>query len=346
MRHVGPVVMQLAPPHAHDLDPLEVLGGLEAGGQHDDVGRPLDALRADDAARRDVTDPPGDQLDVVADHRLVEVAADEGALAPERVVGSELGLELVVLDPVVDVAQGDLLQPIGHAVVGTEGDRVLEGPVDLVAVAPRGTSVAGEAALVLFTERLVRARQDPLGRALVHVDLYGDLGHLRDNLCRAGPRADHGDPLPRQVVLVLPAGRVEPRTLEGLEPSDVGHGRRGEGADSAHQHVSLVAVPVCTGQAPESAFFVPAGRRDPNVGAQVRADPETVGAVLEIPENLGLLRVGLRPVGLHGEGVGVQVRRHVARRPRVGVAAPGAAHAVGRLEEHEVAPAQPGQLDG
>src|SRR6202034_4822957 len=87
-------------------------------------------------------------------------------------------------------------------------------------------------------------------------------------------------------------------------------------------------------------------RRDARVRPQVRPDAEAVGAVLEVAEYLGLVGVGLGPVGLQGEGVGVEVRRHIAGGTGVGVGAPGATDALGGLEEHEVASAGLHELYG
>jgi len=47
-------------------------------------------------------------------------------------------------------------------------------------------------------------------------------GHLGCELDGAGPGADHRDPAPGEVVVAVPAGRVEYRTLEGIEAFEGG----------------------------------------------------------------------------------------------------------------------------
>ena len=239
---------------------------LKPGGQDDDVGGALAAVPSDDAGRRHVVDGLGDQLDVVPHHSLVEVAADQGALAPEGVVRGQLRLELLVRDPVVDVAQGDGLQPVGHAVVVAECDGVLEGPVELVAVATCRASAPGESALLVLTEWLVRTRQDPLGGALVHVDLDRGLRHLGDDLCRAGARSDNGDPFAPSSCSCSQRAEWNEGPPKESSPAMIGDRRYGEGPDGADEHVGLVGVSFGVGQAPAAAPLVPAGRRDPSVG--------------------------------------------------------------------------------
>ncbi len=304
------------------------------------------AVPRDHAARRDVVDPLGDEFHVVAEQRLVEVAAHQGALAAERIVRSELGLELLVGDPVVEVAARDRLEPGRGVAVGPEGNGVLVAPEDLLAVLGHGLGVAGEALLLLVAEHDVLAGQDPLGRALVHVDLRADLRQFGHDLRRAGPGADHRHPPARQVVPVLPARRVEGRAAKRVQPLDLGQRRRGEGADGAHQDVGLVEPACVVGHHPTAAPLVPAGRLDAHARAQMGSDGEAIGALLEVAQDLGLRGVRLGPVGLEGEGIGVEMRRHVAGRSGVRVEPPGPAHAVGRLEQNEVAPARLGQRDG
>ena len=296
----------------------------------------LPAVDRDDASLRDVVDPLGHQLHVVAHQRLVEVAADEGAFAPERIVGGEPGFQLRILDAIVDVAERQRLQPVGGVVVAAEGDGVLEGPIDLIAVLPGGPLAPGEALFVLVTERLVRAGQDPLRGALIHVDLLRHLGYLGNDLGRAGTRPDDGHLLATEIVLVLPARGVKAWTGEVLETLDVGVGRRRERPDGADQHVAGVGASLRIGQVPTMRRLVPSGCGDTRVGAEMRADPEPVGAILEVLQDLGLVRVGLRPVRLEGERIGVEVRGHVAGRPGVCVVPPRPADALRGLEDHEV----------
>ena len=166
-------------------------------------------------------------------------------------------------------------------------------------------------------------------------------------ICAAlAPVPIDGHPAVRQVVLVLPARRVEAGPGEGRQTLEVGHRRRREGPDGGDEHVGLAGAALGVGEPPAPCAGIPRRRRDARVRPQVGADAEAVGAVLEVAEDLGLVGVRLGPVGLQGEGIGVEVRGHVAGGAGVGVRPPGAADAVGRLEDHEVAPAGLDQLDG
>ena len=238
------------------------------------------------------------------------------------------------------------LEPGRAVVVDPEGDGVLEAPEDLLAVLGHGLGIAGEAVLLLVAEHDVLAGQDPLGRALIHVDPCAHLGQLGHDLGGTGPGADDRHPPAGQVVLVLPVRRVEGRAGKGAQPVELGHRRCGEGADGAHQDVGLVGAARVVGHHPAAPRLVPAGRLDAYAGAQMGPDAEAIGAILEVAEDLGLGGVRLRPVGLERERVRVEVRRDVAGRSRVGVDPPGPTHAVGGLEQDEVAATRLGQGDG
>ena len=67
---------------------------------------------------------------------------------------------------------------------------------------------------------------------------------------------------------------------------------------------------------------------------------------LEVGANLRAGGEGLRPVGIGLEGIGVEMRRHVAGDAGIGVLAPGAANAVGFLVDGVVGVTRLPQLDG
>ena len=67
--------------------------------------------------------------------------------------------------------------------------------------------------------------QDPRRRALEYHDVAGLLGDLGNELERAGAGADDGDALAAEIVLVLPARRMEGDACEAFAPGDVREAR-------------------------------------------------------------------------------------------------------------------------
>ena len=82
---------------------------------------------------------------------------------------------------------------------------------------------------------------------------------------------------------------------------------------------------------------------DRRVELDVRLEVEAAHQRLEVVEDLRLFGELAGPVGLRREREAVQVRGHVAGRPRIGVVAPGASDAVGLLVDREGL--DPGQLE-
>src|SRR5204862_5966468 len=114
--------------------------------------------------------------------------------------------------------------------------------------------------------------------------------------------ADHGHDLAGQVVLVLPARRVELWPLEVLEAGPVGVLRHVEELDSAHEDVALVGCAVVEPEAPDVAILVPGGGLDGYPKAKVGSEAELVDGLLQILLQLGLAGVGAGPLmGLEGE---------------------------------------------
>jgi hypothetical protein len=97
------------------------------------------------------------------------------------------------------------------------------------------------------------------------LDLGLDLG---DELDRRGARADRGDALAAQVVVVVPARRVEDLALEVGEAGDVGQLRLDQPADRGQEEVA-VQRPRARLEPPGARVLVPA--RVGELG--VEADP-------------------------------------------------------------------------
>ena len=96
---------------AADLLGDRQVGHVEAGGQHDRVGRALDAVPVDDRVRADLGDARGDQLGVGGGDGGEVVVADQDALAADRVVRRQRRAQLRVADLLAQVRPGQLLRP-------------------------------------------------------------------------------------------------------------------------------------------------------------------------------------------------------------------------------------------
>ena len=99
-----------------------LVGRVEAGGNDQAVDRALGAVGGHDAGRRDLADPVGDQVDVVAVERRVVVVGDQHPLAAETVVGRHLRTQRRVAD-----AAGDVPAAILSAGAARAGARVNAG---------------------------------------------------------------------------------------------------------------------------------------------------------------------------------------------------------------------------
>ena len=95
---------------------------------------------------------------------------------------------------------------------------------------------------------------------------------LRHELDRRGAGADHRDPLARQVDLVIPAGGVEERALELVEPGDVGDLRLGQRAVGGDQHRGAQPTPGRL-DPPALPLLVPLGIQDLAAEPQVGVRP-------------------------------------------------------------------------
>src|SRR4029077_2884187 len=110
----------------------------------------------------------------------------------------------------------------------------------------------------------------------------GDLGH---ELERARARADHGDSLAREVVLVLPLGGMEGRPGERLASGDVGQARAVELNDRADDRVwgeRLLAIVDPDAQHPARSGAIPARRQHLGAEADALAHAVPVRAPFEV----------------------------------------------------------------
>ena len=174
------------------------------------------------------------------------------------------------------------------------------------------------------------------GRRSAAPTSVGDLG---DELHGAGARADDGDALAAQVVVVVPA-----------RPSG-SCGRRRSSRPAIGGIAGWCSWPVAITDARRRSDVRPSrsvtvhgassssqrARRDLGVGHDEVVDAVLAGDPAQVVEDLRLRRAQARPVAALGEGERVQVARDVAGRARVGVVEPGAAQLGRALEDRDVA---------
>ena len=106
-RHVRPLLGQRAAAGADDLHRRDEGMALEAGGQHEHVGRALDAVLGADAGRRDLGDPVDHQVDVGLRQRRIPVVGEHDPLAADLVARRHLAPQLGVVDRRGDLAARD-----------------------------------------------------------------------------------------------------------------------------------------------------------------------------------------------------------------------------------------------
>ena len=345
-RAIRPDLAQRQPAPTVDPDRSQQVGGGEPGAEHQHVGRVLPAVGGAHPGRGHLADPVGDQHDVRPGQRRQPVAAEQHPLAAELVVRHQSAAQLRVghlpaqLRPADAADQRGQRPGPGQGHAEHLGQRVV-GPSEttLQHREPPGQPAAGPAVAV------VEPGQHPRCGPLEHGQSGDLVDQFRHELDRARAGADHRDPAAGQRHLGLPLRRVHHRTAELVQPDQIGPGRSGELADRRHQHVRLERLAGAAGHPPASGAVVVVSRDHPGAEPDLRQHAEPVGDLLQVGQDLGLLRVPPGPVRVRRERQRVQVRRHVAGATGVGVLAPDAADLVTLLEQgDQVATAQ--QLGG
>ncbi len=330
----------------HDVLPERHLGRVEAGREHQHVGRPRDAIRPDRLPWADLDEGAVDDGRVGPGERGVVVVGEQDPLAPDPVARRQ--------DP-AQGGVGDLgfqVAPRHHPLGLARDPGVAEGePVGLVVAEQRPLERLLERGLVLeplarpVADRRVAARDHPGRRPLVQRQGAGQLLERRDELDGRGTGPHDGHVAAFDLDGVVPARRVHDVARERVEAGDVGQAGLGERAGRRDQHVGRPIAPV--GLDPPARRVVVPGRLAHVVAEpDVRRDAEPVGDVAEVVLDLGLGREPAAPVGVGRERERVQVRLDVARRARVGVVPPHAADLVGPLEHDQALDALLEQPDG
>ena len=261
----------------------------------------------------------------------------EDALAAHPVGGGHLRAEDRIADLAFDVAQGHPLVERRQPSLGVaEGAMTrLEQREDRPARRVQQPRAALEALLPVRADAHLAAGQDPRRRALEDAqrrDLALDLG---DELDRRGAGADDADAAIGQIVVVVPAGRVERVPGKARESRQGGRGRIAQGADAADEHLGAVRARARL-DLPALALVVPRGALHLVAEAHVLDEAVAGRDVAHVLPDLRRRGEQLAPARVLLVGERVEDARDVAGAAGVGVVAPGAAEIVGALEDHEV----------
>ena len=385
-RAVTPSVLQRQAADAAHVDLQQGAGERVVAGGEDDVVERVVRARCLDAGAGDALNGVGldvDQRDVVAVEGLEVAGIDADALGAQRVAvrREQLG-HLRILDGLAD----PLAHEVGHRVVGLLVDhQVVERvheihaafvPAALVLGAALGLghlqraavgelieradlarppAVFGVArlpfALRLVAEWAVAAGDAEVGRALEHREVQRLLRHRRHGLDARRAGADHADaPAGEGDRLMRPLAGVEPAALERRQALQVGQQRRRQPAAGHHQVARDDRLATLGGERPAVGLLVEDGAQNLAVEADVAAQVEAVGHMLQVAQDFTGRSVALAPAPLLLEFLRERERIlqafDIAARAGVAVPEPHATHIGGGLAGMHTQ-AQPAQaVDG
>ena len=288
--------------------------------------------RGDDRALADLGDRVGDEIDVVLLERGQVVVGDQHALAAHAVVAASAwraarGRATCCARWRRAIRSGRCCISLGCMKPSTSA----RGPSR-----SRRAAAAAGAGTRAYSARSTRGSIAWSGWGMIHGGVRWKTFScatsgwmLRHELDRRRAGADDRDALAREVVVVVPLGRVEGVALEALDALELGDRRLAQAADAGDEHVGLEGpceVSSASARAPR-----PSPRRSTSHSVcRWRRTSKSVGAALQVGADLRLRREGAAPVGVRREREGVQVRGHVALAAGIGVDVPGAADVVAR----------------
>ncbi len=134
---------------------------------------------------------------------------------------------------------------------------------------------------------------------------------------------------------MVPTGGVEDLALEPVETVNVRQCRLGERANG-RDHEIRRELPLRSAHVPPRLVLVPSDLLNFDSEPMPVKHVVLSGNPLDVGLNLGLFGVRTAPTGVRREREGIQVRRHIAGRARVGVHPPRAADVISPLEDQEV----------
>src|SRR3954447_18254341 len=197
----------------------------------------------------------------------------------------------------------------------------------------------------LFRERRVARGHAVLGSPLEYRQVGGSLGDDRGRLDAGRARPDLADALAAEIdALARPLAGVVPAAGEALQARDLRDIGRREATHRGDEIAHAVALACFGNHVPAVRRFVVVRGGDAGAEADVAAKRELFRHVVEIPQDLGRLRIALRPAPfleqLFGKEVAVGVALRIAARARIAVPVPRAAK-IGRGFQNLYRKAQP-----
>ena len=309
---------------------------MEAGGNDDGVDLTHAAIGGDDGVRPHRGDAIGDDIDVRLCQCRVVGVRHQDALAADLPARGDFGAQPGIGDRALDVALGKFLHRHKHfGCIGQGETDELLAAVDGASYQPLVAGNVREGKAFCGRVVAVETGKHPRGGALIHVKLLHSFGQFGDDLDGRGSGADDGDAFAGQVDVVIPPGGVEDLALELVETIDVRQCRLGQRTHCRHHEIRR--------EGPRrSAHMPPRLLRVPPDLVNLAAEPVSVEHPmlsrdpLDVRLDLGLFGIRTGPPSVRRERVGIQVRRHIAGRPRVGVHPPGAADIVSPLDHQKV----------
>ena len=344
MRRALPAVAEHASLTPADAAAQRQVEDAEAGAEDDRVDRVLGAVGGDQRALADLADRGRDDLDVRLRQRGVPRVRRADALAAERVGGREQRSQLGVRHLAAQVRERRAPREREQARVHEAEHGQFTRAVDPAAHRGLRRRQRAVEALRARGDGVVTAREHPGRRALEDGEPAGARLDLGDELDRRGARADDGDPLAGEVVVVVPRRGVERRAPEVLEPGDVGQRRLVQRPGRRDEHLRREGA-AARRDPPAAGAGVPVGARDLVPEADPPADARRAGERDEVVLDLAARREQPRPARVRRERQRVEVRGDVARDARVRVLPPRAADLTGLLEHDDVGDAGLAQPD-
>lgn len=216
---------------------------MEAGAEDDGVDLAFDSVAGDDTVGGDARDGFGDQFGLPVLDGLVIGSRSQQAFTSGPVVGRHLATHLWIRDLALNVRATQELNAFQQG--RTPVHRVCAGfSAEIHAAAEQSTQpgYTGESPFCQRTELDIGPRQHPWRRALEQLEFPDLPDDLRNELNGAGTRADNGDFLARQVVVVIPLCGVKDGALEAIQTFDLRNARNVQGTHPGYQELADVLL--------------------------------------------------------------------------------------------------------
>ena len=171
----------------------------------------------------------------------------------------------------------------------------------------------------------------PIGRALEHHKLLGDLSDFLNGLHAGCASANHRHALAGEIHLFLgPKTRVKRLTLEIRNTRKLRHGRRGKRTNRGDQKARFMRAAIFQCHGPAACLFIPARRLHARLELDIAAQIVFIGDQVQIAFGFRLRREMLGPMPflqqILVEGIAIRIAFRIEAAARIAVPIPGAAN--------------------